>query len=366
MKKVLVVFGTRPEAVKMAPIVLELRKYKREIKTVVCATAQHRHMLDQVLSIFRIKPDIDLDLMRENQTLTTITVRTLEKIQDVLKREKPDVVLVQGDTTTAMAVGLESFYQKIPVGHVEAGLRTYDRFNPYPEELNRRVLSALAEYHFAPSKKAVEAVRKEGADKRKIFLTGNTSIDALLHILRDKKRAAPPVPVKGKLILVTAHRRESFGRPFENICRALLRIAQANKDVEIVYPVHLNPNVRKPVFDLLSRCERIHLVEPLEYDQFAVMMDRAYLILTDSGGVQEEAPALGKPVLVMRDTTERPEVVSAGAAKLVGTDTGSIVRNVERLLRDRKLYASMSRAVNPYGNGAAARKIVAVLRRRLG
>jgi UDP-N-acetylglucosamine 2-epimerase len=249
---------------------------------------------------------------------------------------------------------------------VEAGLRTYDRFNPYPEELNRRVLSALAEYHFAPSKKAVEAVRKEGADKRKIFLTGNTSIDALLHILRDKKRAAPPVPVKGKLILVTAHRRESFGRPFENICRALLRIAQANKDVEIVYPVHLNPNVRKPVFDLLSRCERIHLVEPLEYDQFAVMMDRAYLILTDSGGVQEEAPALGKPVLVMRDTTERPEVVSAGAAKLVGTDTGSIVRNVERLLRDRKLYASMSRAVNPYGNGAAARKIVAVLRRRLG
>jgi len=365
MKKVLVVFGTRPEAIKMAPVVLELKKHRKHFKTVVCATAQHRHMLDQVLSIFRIQPDIDLDLMRRNQTLTTITVRTLEKIKDVLHRERPDVVLVQGDTTTAMAVGLESFYQKIPVGHIEAGLRTYDRFNPYPEETNRRILSALAEYHFAPSKKAADVLLKEGIDKRAIFLTGNTSIDALMRILRDKKGIKVPVRVDRKLILVTAHRRENFGRPFEHICNALLKIAQAHEDVEIVYPVHLNPNVQRPVYRILSRCDRIHLIEPLEYDQFAVMMEKAYLILTDSGGVQEEAPALGKPVLVMRETTERPEVVEAGAAKLVGTDAATIARSVGRLLRDTKAYARMARAVNPYGDGTAARKIVGVLRARL-
>lgn len=365
MRKVLVVFGTRPEAIKMAPVVLELKKYKGDIKTIVCATAQHRHMLDQVLSIFKIKPDIDLDLMRKNQTLTTITVRTLEKIKDVLKSERPDIVLVQGDTTTAMAVGLESFYQKIPVGHIEAGLRTYDRFNPYPEETNRRILSALAEYHFAPSKNAFNILLKEGTDKRKIFLTGNTSIDALLYILRNKKGIKVPVEVKRKLILVTAHRRENFGRPFEHICRALLKIAQTNEDVEIVYPVHLNPNVQKPVYKILSRCDRIRLIEPLEYDQFAVMMEKAYFILTDSGGVQEEAPSLGKPVLVMRETTERPEVVEAGAAKLVGTDMFTIVRNVQRLLRDKKVYERMARAVNPYGDGTAAVKIVSVLRARL-
>ncbi|HRZ87073.1 MAG TPA: UDP-N-acetylglucosamine 2-epimerase (non-hydrolyzing) [bacterium] len=365
MRTVLVVFGTRPEAIKMAPVVIELKKHPRQFRTVVCVTAQHRQMLDQVLKIFGIVPDIDLDLMQPNQTLTTITVRTLEKIKDVIARVCPDVVLVQGDTTTAMAVGMESFYQKVPVGHIEAGLRTYDRFNPYPEEFNRRALTAMAEYHFAPSRRAADALLKEGIDKKHIFLTGNTSIDALLMILKRKGSGRKlPAAVSGKMILVTAHRRESFGEPFENICRALLAIAQRNPGVEIVYPVHLNPNVRKPVYEILSKCDRIRLIEPLEYEQFALMMKAAHFIISDSGGVQEEAPSLGKPVLVMRETTERPEVVESGASKLVGTCAATIVREAEKLLRDPGSYKRMSRTVNPYGRGDAAKKIVRVLMKR--
>ncbi|MDP8263763.1 MAG: UDP-N-acetylglucosamine 2-epimerase (non-hydrolyzing) [Candidatus Ancaeobacter aquaticus] len=361
MKKVLVVFGTRPEAIKMAPIVLELKKHPRHIKTVVCVTAQHRHMLDQVLSIFKIKPDVDLNIMRKNQDLTTLTINTMKKIHGVLKTVKPDIVLVQGDTTTAMVVGLECFYQKIKIGHVEAGLRTFDRFHPFPEEVNRRILSSVADYHFAPSKQAVKYLLKEGIRKSTIYHTGNPSIDALLMTLKKNKKKKPVFNTKKKLILVTAHRRENFGKPFGNICKALMKIALRNDDVEIVYPVHLNPNVRKPVFSILSQSDRVHLIEPLEYDGFALMMSKAHIVLTDSGGVQEEAPSIGKPVLVMRKTTERPEVVKAGAAKLVGTSVKSIVDNVEKVLHDKKVYTRMSRSASPYGKGDASRKIVRAL-----
>ncbi|MFC2149317.1 non-hydrolyzing UDP-N-acetylglucosamine 2-epimerase [Candidatus Auribacterota bacterium] len=362
MKKILVTFGTRPEAIKMAPLVIELKKHPRQFEVIVCVTGQHRHMLDQVLSIFEIKPDIDLNLMKPNQDLTTITSNVLRKIKNVLKKVKPDLVLVQGDTSTAMIVGLESYYQKIPVGHVEAGLRTYDRYNPFPEEVNRKILSAVAEFHFAPSCDAVECLLRERIDRERIFNTGNTSIDALLMVLSRLRPGMRTFNTDKKLILVTAHRRESFGKPFKNICEALLKIARNNDDVEIVYPVHLNPKVRKPVFSILGKCDRIHLIEPLEYDEFAFMMKKAYLILTDSGGVQEEAPALGKPVLVLRDTTERPEVVRSGAAKLIGTSADMIVKNVEKLLRTPKTYLRMSKSINPYGKGDAAKKITDVLK----
>jgi UDP-N-acetylglucosamine 2-epimerase (non-hydrolysing) len=362
MKKVMVVFGTRPEAIKMAPVVKELEKYPDKIESVVCVTGQHREMLDQVTSLFEIKPQIDLNLMEPNQTLASLTAKTITSLTDVMANVKPAVVLVQGDTTTAMVTGLASFYQKVPVGHVEAGLRTYDRYSPFPEEINRRLISVLATYNFAPTQTAVNALIDEGYPEESIFLTGNTVIDALLMtVKRNYELDLGFSPLRDKLILVTAHRRENFGQPLENICTALKEIARCNPDVEIIYPVHLNPNVRGTVYQMLSNQERIHLIEPLEYEKFVHLMNHSYLVLTDSGGIQEEAPALGKPVLVLRNETERPEAIEAGVVKLVGTDTKVIISETERLLHDEEEYAAMSKGVSPYGDGHAAERIVKII-----
>ncbi len=362
MKKVMVVFGTRPEAIKMAPVVKELEKHFDKIESVVCVTGQHREMLDQVLSLFEIKPQIDLNLMEPNQTLASLTAKAITSLTDVIANVKPDVVLVQGDTTTAMVAGLASFYQKVSVGHVEAGLRTYDRYSPFPEEINRRLISVLATHNFAPTQTAVNALMDEGYPEESIFLTGNTVIDALLMtVKRDYELDLGFSPLSDKLILVTAHRRENFGQPLENICTALKEITRCNPEVEIVYPVHLNPNVRSTVYQMLSNQERIHLIEPLEYENFVHLMNRSYLVLTDSGGIQEEAPALGKPVLVLRSETERPEAIEAGVVKLVGTDTKVIVSETERLLHDEEEYAAMSKGVSPYGDGHAAERIVKII-----
>ena len=362
MKKVMVVFGTRPEAIKMAPVVKELEKHFDKIESVVCVTGQHREMLDQVLSLFEIKPQIDLNLMEPNQTLASLTAKAITSLTDVIANVKPDVVLVQGDTTTAMIAGLASFYQKVPVGHIESGLRTYDRYSPFPEEINRRLISVLATHNFAPTQTAVNALMDEGYPEESIFLTGNTVIDALLMtVKRDYELDLGFSPLSDKLILVTAHRRENFGQPLENICTALKEITRCNPEVEIVYPVHLNPNVRSTVYQMLSNQERIHLIEPLEYENFVHLMNRSYLVLTDSGGIQEEAPALGKPVLVLRSETERPEAIEAGVVKLVGTDTKVIVSETERLLHDEEEYAAMSKGVSPYGDGHAAERIVKII-----
>lgn len=360
--QVLSVFGTRPEAIKMAPVVKELEKHSDNIESIVCVTGQHREMLDQVLSLFEIKPQIDLNLMEPNQTLASLTAKAITSLTDVIASVEPDVVLVQGDTATAMVASLASFYQKVPVGHVEAGLRTYDRYSPFPEEINRRLISVLATYNFAPTQTAVDALLAEGFPKESIFLTGNTVVDALLMTVRKDYELDIGFPLlSDKLILVTAHRRENFGKPFENICIALKEIALRNPEVEIVYPVHLNPNVRKTVYQVLKNQERIHLIEPLEYKKFAHLMNRSYLILTDSGGIQEEAPVLGKPVLVLRRETERPEAVEAGAVKVVGTDTENIINETERLLYDKDEYSRMSKAISPYGDGHAAERIVEII-----
>lgn len=356
---VLSVFGTRPEAIKMAPVVRELAQYRDQIRSVICVTAQHRQMLDQVLDWFQIVPDIDLDLMVENQTLAGLTATAMLRLTGVLHDVRPDLVLVQGDTTTAMIAALASFYQQIPVGHVEAGLRTRDRYRPFPEEINRHLIGVLATYHFAPTQTAVDALRSEGVPAERIYLTGNPVIDALQWTVRQPYTLDLGFPLddEHKLILVTAHRRESFGPPFESICDALAAIARRNPEVRIVYPVHLNPNVQTPVRRLLAGQDRIHLLPPMDYAAFAHLMARSYLVLTDSGGIQEEAPALGKPVLVMRQVTERPEAVEAGTVKLVGTDCEVIVRETERLLHDPAAYAQMATAVSPYGDGHAARRI---------
>jgi UDP-N-acetylglucosamine 2-epimerase len=371
MKKILVVFGTRPEAIKLAPIVLELRKYP-DVQVKVCVTAQHRQMLDQVLGLFEIVPDIDLDLMRLNQTLSELTAKVVVEMDEVIKQERPDVVLVQGDTTTVMAAALSAFYNKIQVGHVEAGLRSDDLYSPFPEEMNRRVTTILSSYHFAPTERARNALLKEGVSEKQIFVTGNSVIDALYMILKK------PVPQTAKdilnragiyengndrkMILVTAHRRENFGERFESICHGIKQLTERNQDVVIVYPVHLNPNVQEPVTRILKRVERILLVEPVEYDTMVHMMNAAKVILTDSGGIQEEAPSLGKPVLVMRTETERPEGIEAGTAKLVGPYAERIVNETERLLRDPSAYNEMAVAVNPYGDGKAAQRIVKILK----
>ncbi len=362
--KVLVIFGTRPEAIKMAPVVKALRADPEHFRVVVCVSAQHRQMLDQVLALFAIQPDIDLDLMEENQTLEGLTVNAMRVVTETLKDVKPDVVLVQGDTTTAMVAALASFYQRIPVGHIEAGLRTGDIENPFPEEANRRIISIVATYHFAPTARAVEVLKREEIVTDRIFLTGNTVVDALQFIrTRGRDRKDWTSSLNGRrLILVTAHRRENFGQPLRNICAALKAIARANPDVEIVYPVHLNPHVKEPVHQMLSGVERIHLIEPVEYDELVALMDRAFLVLTDSGGIQEEAPVLGRPVLVMRKETERPEGVEANVVKVVGTEQAEIVRETERLLKDRSAYDRMARAISPYGDGRAAERIVAILR----
>lgn len=363
-KKIICIFGTRPEAIKMAPVIKELKKHPAKFKVIVCVTAQHREMLDQVLSCFDLKTNIDLNLMQNNQSLDTLTANSITMLSKVIMDVKPDLVLVQGDTTTAMAAALASFYKKVDIGHIEAGLRTNNLQNPFPEEVNRKIISILSTYNFAPTKKTEEALLKEGINKETIFLTGNTVVDALKMIInkkRDSNLKFLPSLDKKKLILVTAHRRESFGKPIENICYALKAIAEKNSDVEIIYPVHLNPNVRSTVYGILDKVDRIHLCSPLDYFEFICLLSRCFLVLTDSGGIQEEAPVLGKPVLVLRNETERPEGIEANVAKLVGTDTNIIIKNVEKLLRNTREYAKMSKAANLYGDGKASEKIVRII-----
>jgi UDP-N-acetylglucosamine 2-epimerase (non-hydrolysing) len=361
VKTVLCVVGTRPEAVKMAPVVLRLRA-EPWARPRVLATAQHRRMLDQVLGLFGIAPDVDLDLMRRDQTLADLTSRMIAALDRALADERPDVVLAQGDTTTVMATALAAFYRRIPFGHVEAGLRTGDLANPFPEEMNRVVASRLARFHFAPTAEARGNLLREGIRDADVHVTGNTVIDALLHVSAGDAPIGPALDPGRRLILVTAHRRESFGAPLREAFGALRTLADRNADIEVLYPVHLNPNVSGPAHELLGGHPRILLCDPLDYAPFVSAMKRAYLILTDSGGVQEEAPALGKPVLVLRDETERPEAIAAGVVKLVGTDAARIVDEAQRLLDDRAAYAAMARGVSPYGDGHAAERIVRVLR----
>lgn len=363
--KLLIVFGTRPEAIKMAPVVKKLTA-ERKLRVEVCVTAQHRRMLDQVLNLFEIVPDYDLDVMKKGQDLTDITSRVLRGLRDVLIKSEPDRVMVHGDTTTTFAASLAAFYRKIPVAHVEAGLRTRNLYSPWPEEANRKLTGALADLHFAPTPRARDNLLREGVVAECVQVTGNTVIDALLEVVTrirsssdlQKEIAAqyPFLDQNKKLILVTGHRRESFGEGFDRICDALRRIAQ-RPDVQIVYPVHLNPNVRGPVTRQLGDLANVHLMPPQDYLPFVYLMNVAYLILTDSGGIQEEAPALGKPVLVMRDTTERPEAVDAGTVRLVGTNVELIASETQRLLDDEDFYAQMGRAINPYGDGLASQRI---------
>lgn len=369
--KVLTVFGTRPEAIKMAPLVQALAKDPC-FESQICATAQHREMLDQVLQLFSVVPDYDLNIMSPGQGLTEITCRILAGLKPILESFRPDVMLVHGDTTTTIAASLAAFYQRIAVGHVEAGLRTGDLYSPWPEEANRTLTGRLAQYHFAPTENARQNLLREGIPASGIVVTGNTVIDALLWVrdramtdtsLRVSLEQRYPFVANGKkTILVTGHRRESFGRGFEQICHALAEIALKNENVQIVYPVHLNPNVSEPVNRILGHAENVILIEPQDYLPFVWLMNHAWLILTDSGGIQEEAPALGKPVLVMRETTERPEAVEAGTVRLVGTDSQRIVGEVTRLLHDDEAYQAMSRAHNPYGDGQACDRILRILK----
>lgn len=373
MKKVSFIFGTRPEAIKMAPVILALKRDPR-CRTEVCVTAQHRSMLDQVLNIFGIVPDADLNIMKPNQTLAEITSNAIVHVDRYLKESAPDIVLVQGDTTTVLAAALTSFYHRIPVAHVEAGLRTYQRYSPFPEEVNRVLTTHVADLHFAPTETSRANLLREGVEPSRVHVTGNTVIDALL-LASAKVKAAPPAVegmdesvLNGSLpvVLITGHRRENFGEGFESICRAVAGLADRFTDHLFVYPVHLNPNVREPVFRLLGDRPNVRLIEPLSYLPFVRMMMRSRLILTDSGGIQEEAPSLGVPVLVMRNTTERPEGVEAGTVKLVGTDERAIVENVTALLTDAERYASMSSAANPYGDGRATERIIRHLFDHLG
>lgn len=376
MKKVLLVFGTRPEAIKMAPLVHEFKKHPDQFETLVCVTGQHREMLDQVLELFQIVPDVDLNIMKSGQDLYDVTSRVLLGMRDVLKELAPDVVLVHGDTTTSMAAALAAFYQQIPVGHVEAGLRTGNIYSPWPEEMNRLMTGRIATYHFSPTPLSKQNLLKENVNTEHIIITGNTVIDALhwvvnkIHLeqgLRDRLHQSildygydTDRLDKGKrLVLITGHRRENFGDGFLNICHAIASLAEKYPDVDFVYPMHLNPNVRKPVMEILgSGNPNVFLIEPLQYLQFVFLMEKSYLVLTDSGGVQEEAPGLGKPVLVMRDTTERPEAVDAGTVMLVGADRVRIEDGVSSLLENVTLYEKMSKAVNPYGDGLACQRIV--------
>lgn len=375
MKKILLVFGTRPEAIKMAPLVKEFQKDTEHFETKVCVTAQHRQMLDQVLEVFGITPDYDLNIMAPNQDLYDITSKVLLGLRDVLKDFAPDVVLVHGDTTTSMAASLAAFYRQIAVAHVEAGLRTYDMLSPWPEEMNRQVTDRICTYYFAPTGQSRQNLLRENIEEKKIFVTGNTVIDALLmavDIIATKtgmeEQIHKEIQEKGytvgerDYILVTGHRRENFGEGFLHICKAIRELASKYPDIDIVYPVHLNPNVQKPVYELLSGLDNVFLISPLDYLPFIYAMQHSILLLTDSGGVQEEAPSLGKPVLVMRNTTERLEAVEAGTVKLVGTDAETIVGNVVELLRNKELYKRMSETHNPYGDGQACERIVNALK----
>lgn len=371
--KVMVVFGTRPEAIKMAPLVKALQQAAPAMQTLVCVTAQHREMLDQVLRLFDIQPEYDLDVMKPGQDLFDVTANILTGIKPVLAAEQPDLVLVHGDTSTTLAASLAAYYVRAHVGHIEAGLRTGNKWAPFPEEMNRRITGAVADIHFAPTAAAKANLVREGVSEKNIHVTGNTVIDALLVVV-DKLRADAALRQRldeefsylkpnRRLILVTGHRRENFGEGFQNICHALADIASAHPDVDVLYPVHLNPNVRQPVRDILAARQlgNVHLIDPVDYLPFVYLMDRSYLIITDSGGVQEEAPSLAKPVLVMRDTTERPEAVQAGTVRLVGTDRQKLVSEATRLLNDRAAYAAMAQAHNPYGDGLAVQRIVKAL-----
>lgn len=383
MKKIMLVFGTRPEAIKMAPLVKEFEKHPEEFKTIVCVTGQHRQMLDQVLDLFEITPDYDLNIMKQGQDLYDVTARVLTGMRDVLKEAQPDVVLVHGDTTTSTAAALAAFYQQIPVGHVEAGLRTHNIYSPWPEEMNRQITGRIATYDFAPTPLSRDNLLREDVSDEKITVTGNTVIDALYMVVdKIKNDSQLDTELKDllkssgydvdrlnggkKLVLITGHRRENFGDGFISMCKAIKSLTEKYPDVDFVYPMHLNPNVRKPIHEVfgedLSGLGNMFFIEPLEYLSFVYLMEKSNIVLTDSGGIQEEAPGLGKPVLVMRDTTERPEALSAGTVKLVGTDYNKIVNEVSSLLDDEKHYDEMSKAVNPYGDGLACSRIVETLK----
>lgn len=361
LKKVMLVFGTRPEAIKMCPLVNEL-KTRKGIQTVVCVTAQHRQMLDQVLETFRVIPNYDLNIMRDRQTLFDITTNILNGIKEVLEKEKPNIVLVHGDTSTTFVTALACFYLQIPVGHVEAGLRTYNIYSPYPEEFNRQAVGIISQYNFAPTNLAAEHLIKEGKDPKTVYITENTVIDAMQHTVRDDYTHPELEWVgDGKLIFITAHRRENLGESMHHMFRAIRRVLDENPECKAVYPIHMNPVVRQAAEEELSGCERIHIIEPIEVFDCHNFEARAYLCLTDSGGIQEECPSYGVPVLVMRDTTERPEGVKAGTLRLVGTDEETIYRNFKELLEDRKAYEAMSHACNPYGDGHACKRIADIL-----
>ncbi len=358
----------------MAPVIKQIEA-SQQYENIICVTAQHREMLDQVLNLFQITPDYDLNIMTPNQTLASLTANMLDALPPILAKERPDIILVQGDTTTTFTAALSAFYLKIPVGHIEAGLRTGNKYSPFPEEINRRLSTSLVDLHFPPTQTAKDNLVREHVSESTIFVTGNTVIDALKWVVEKHKDSIALqtwnsffekhfniiFPDDKRTILVTGHRRENFGERFQEICKALAEIATSYKDIQIIYPVHLNPNVQKPVYSILENVENIHLIPPLDYEPFVFLMNRSYLILTDSGGIQEEAPSLGKPVLVMRDTTERPEGIQAGTAKLVGARTSVIVNNTKRLLEDKKEYETLSKAINPYGDGNASQRIVEVV-----
>ena len=359
MIKVISIFGTRPEAIKMAPLVKELEK-RKEIESIVVVTAQHRQMLDSVLETFNIKPDYDLNIMKQGQTLGDITTRALTGLEEVIKKEKPDIVLVHGDTTTTFAGALAAFYNGTSIGHVEAGLRTYDKYSPYPEEMNRQMVDCMTDMYFAPTLMSKENLLKEGKDESKIYVTGNTAIDAMATTV-DENYTHPElkwIKPNEKMILLTAHRRENLGKPMRNIFKAVKKITDEFNDVKVIYPIHLNPKVREIANEIFDGDNKVHLIEPLEVFDFHNFQNKSYIILTDSGGIQEEAPSLGKPVLVLRDTTERPEGIKAGTLKLVGTDEETIYNETKKLLTDKKEYEKMSKASNPYGDGHASEKIV--------
>ena len=361
MKTIMLAFGTRPEAIKMCPLVNELKRYS-EINTIVCVTGQHRQMLDQVLEVFNVVPDYDLSIMKDKQTLFDITTNILNRIKEVLEEVKPNVVLVHGDTTTTFVTALACFYLQIPIGHVEAGLRTYNIYSPYPEEFNRQAVSIISQYNFAPTELSKQNLLREGKLESSIFVTGNTAIDALKTTVREDYYHSELDWAEGsRLILITAHRRENLGEPMQHMFRAIRRVMDEHPDVKAIYPIHMNPIVRETASSILGDDERIHIIEPLDVLDFHNFMARSYLILTDSGGIQEEAPSLGKPVLVMRDTTERPEGIKAGTLKLVGTDEETIYTEFKRLLTDKVAYDSMAKASNPYGDGHACERIVNVL-----
>ncbi len=365
MKKVMLVFGTRPEAIKMCPLVNELKKRKK-IETVVCVTGQHRQMLDQVLEAFNVVPNYDLSIMKEKQTLFDITTNILNKIREVLEKEKPDVVLVHGDTSTTFVTALACYYLQIPVGHVEAGLRTYDIYSPYPEEFNRQGVSIIAKYNFAPTELSKKNLINEGKSEKNIYVTGNTAIDALkTTVKKDYKNAILEWASDSRLIILTAHRRENLGEPLKHMFKAIKRIVEEFPDIKVIYPIHMNPVVRETANEILGNDSRIRIIEPLEVLDFHNFLARAYLILTDSGGIQEEAPSLGKPVLVMRDTTERPEGIKAGTLKLVGTQEETIYKEFKNLLTNKEEYSKMATASNPYGDGTACIKIANILEKSL-